>query len=210
MTIKTMMRSAIAGVSLGLASTPAFAAIPVYPNSGTANPELYTFTASSNANLVAYFTGSTGSFTNILGLLVNGVDAGLSTLVSTSSMPGDSFDFGAVNAGDVLTFYIDVNAGEFTWYSDNSLNVDGFTNHVWSTDYAGGDFGIPAGRFVAFEDLDFGGDFNFEDLGFVFTNVDTVTTTAVPEPGTWLLMLVGFAIVGSGMRRRAQVRVSFI
>lgn len=202
MQLTMMIKSAAAACALALGATAASADIPTYPNAGTENQELYTFTAAADANLVAYFTGSTGSFTNILGLIVNGVDLGLSTLDSQSSAPGDSFDFGAVNAGDLLVFYIDVNNGEYKWHSDRALNTD-LTNHVWSTDYAGGDFGIPAGRFVTFEDLPGDGtDFNYDDLGFVFTNVDAVITP-VPEAATWAMMIVGFGIVGAGARRRA-------
>jgi hypothetical protein len=32
---------------------------------------------------------------------------------------------------------------------------------------------------------------------------------AVPEPGTWMLMLLGFGAIGFAMRRRRNVRVSF-
>jgi PEP-CTERM motif len=32
---------------------------------------------------------------------------------------------------------------------------------------------------------------------------------AVPEPGTWMLMLLGFGAIGFSMRRRKNVRVSF-
>lgn len=206
MTLTTFIRSAGAVCALALA-IPAAADIPVYPNQGTENPEIYSFTAAADGDLVAYFTGSTGSFTNVLGLILNGTDLGLSTLDSQVSAPGDSFNFGAVSAGDTLVFYIDVNGGEFRWHSTPALNSD-LANHVWSTDYAGGDFGIPAGRFVTFEDLPADGtDFNYEDLGFVFTNVDAVVTP-VPEPAAWALMVAGFGVVGAAMRRRTTVRVT--
>lgn len=194
-----------------LLSASANAAIPVYPNSGTENTELYSFTAAADGDLVAYFTGSTGSFENVLGLIVNGTDLGLSTLNSLASAPGDTFNFGPVSAGDTLVFYISVEGGLYTWSSDKSLNSDA-TNHVWSTDYAGGDFSIPAGTFVTFEDLPGNGtDFNYEDLGFVFSNVDTVILPGgVPEPAAWALMLAGFGIVGGAVRRRREtVRVTY-
>jgi hypothetical protein len=72
--------------------------------------------------------------------------------------------------------------------------------HIWSTSYAGGDYGIPAGTFVAFEDLLGGGDLNYNDLDFVFTNVGV--SNAVPEPAVWAMMIAGFGLVGYAARRR--------
>lgn len=199
--IKTTAAVAIAGAAF--LSTTAYAAIPVYPNSGTENAELYSFTAAADGDLVAYFTGSTGSFENVLGLIVNGTDLGLSTLNSHLSAPGDVFNFGPVSAGDALVFYINVEEGLYTWASDKSLNTDA-TNHIWSTAYGGGDFSIPEGIFVTFEDLPgTGTDFNYEDLGFVFTNVKTVIIpNGVPEPASWAMLIAGFGMIGSATRRR--------
>lgn len=212
MTIKTMMRSAIAALAVGFAALPASAAVPVYPTPGAENPAIYTFTAAGNGNLVAYFAGVSAAFENILGAKVNGVDRGLSTLNSLASAGGDSYDFGAVALGDLLEFYIHVNPDmsgtpEYVLSSDPLMNADG-VNHVYSEAYAGGDFSIPPGTYVVFEDLYDGGDFNYSDLGFVFTNVETTVTSAVPEPGTWLLMIVGFGAIGFSMRSRTA-RVQF-
>lgn len=55
--------------------------------------------------------------------------------------------------------------------------------------YAGG-----AGRVgYGFPPFEFGGDYGFR------TYVDTA---AVPEPGAWVLMILGFGVLGSAMRRR--------
>lgn len=35
--------------------------------------------------------------------------------------------------------------------------------------------------------------------------LDNISVAAVPEPGTWLMMLIGFGLVGSQMRRRRPV-----
>ncbi len=35
-------------------------------------------------------------------------------------------------------------------------------------------------------------------------------TFAVPEPGTWAMMILGFGVIGLVMRRRTQQRVSFV
>jgi hypothetical protein len=45
-------------------------------------------------------------------------------------------------------------------------------------------------------------------VGSQFTNY-AFRVAAVPEPGTWAMMLVGFGAVGMAMRRRRRVRVVF-
>src|SRR5262249_41101456 len=77
-------------------------AIP-YPAVGTPNTE-YSFTATSDGDIVAYFTGTGAGFDLRLGLEVNGIllNAGLA-LPNHSSAIGQSFDFGPVKAGDSLT-----------------------------------------------------------------------------------------------------------
>lgn len=195
-----MLKTLAFAAAVALSATAAQAAIPAYPTPGVQNPVLYSFTAASTGDLVAYFAGSTASFTEDLGLLVNGVDTGIYGLQNNTTALGASLNFGSVTAGDTLVFFARVfNTGE-TYFSDKSLNLDG-VNHVYSTAYAGGDFGIPAGTFVAFEDLPSGGDFNYNDLTFVFTNV----STTVPEPGSWALLLTGFGLVGVAARRRQAV-----
>ena len=206
-----MKRLAPLALGLGmLTSGQAQAAINLYPDAGTENPALYTFTAASDGPLIAYFAGNHGSYRNLLGVLVNGTDRQIYGLDSLSSAAGDSLSFGDVVAGDLLTFFILVNVSDddegnpvtdLSYYSDKSLNLDGM-NHVYSNAYEGGDFGIPAGTYVAFEDLSRDGDFNYADLDFVFTNV--AVSSGVPEPATWALMLLGFGLVGGTMRRRPQ------
>lgn len=197
-------------LAFAAAATPAQAAIPVYPDGGTENPVLYSFTATATGNLFAYYAGSTASFTNVLGLSVNGGAVQFSTLQSNGSVEGDAYDFGVVTLGDILTFAIDVGGGQYSWFSNKALNSDG-SNHIWSTAYAGGDYGIPAGTFVTFEDLDTneGTDFNYGDIGFVFTNVTPVATNAVPEPATWAMMIVGFGLTGAALRNRRRRTLSF-
>ncbi|QYE33582.1 PEPxxWA-CTERM sorting domain-containing protein (plasmid) [Polymorphobacter sp. PAMC 29334] len=174
--------------------------MPVYPTPGVENPILYTFTAASSDNLSAYFAGSGASYNETLGLLVNGVDTGISGLQNHTTPLGIALSFGDVTAGDALTFLINIQTTGATFYSQKSRNSDG-ANHVYSAPYAGGDYGSPAGTYVAFEDLPKGrSDFNYGDEQFVFTNVGT----PVPEPAAWALMLVGFGVVGAAMRRRVS------
>jgi hypothetical protein len=190
-----------------VSAAPASAAIPIYPNPGSQNNVLYTFTAATSGNVLAYFAGVAGGFTQVLGLRINGVDSGINGLNNQMTAPGTSLDFGPVTAGDLLTFYITDPDSGISIFSDRSLNF-GNVNHVWSTGFSDGDFGIPNGQFIVFEDLVGGGDFNYADHGFVVSNIETLAT-AVPEPASWAMMIAGFGAVGLGMRRRAKVTVSY-
>ena len=62
-----------------------------------------------------------------------------------------------------------------------------FTNEVW----------------LMFDDLAGNPDDNHDDLLIR-------ATFAVPEPGTWMMMILGFGVIGLVMRRRSNHRVSFV
>ena len=190
---KTFLAAAMLAASAG-----AFADAIPYPTPGVENPVTYSFTATADGDLSAFFVGSNASYDETLGLLINGVDSGITGLQNHTTPYGTQLDFGNVTHGDVLTFYINVATTGATYYSDKSLNADGNTNHVYSTAFSGDPGHIPAGTYVAFEDLDHGGDFNYQDEQFVFTN----TSTAVPEPASVTLLLAGLGLMGAAARRR--------
>ncbi|WP_199556259.1 PEPxxWA-CTERM sorting domain-containing protein [Sandaracinobacteroides hominis] len=203
-----MFRKLAIAATLALGVTSAAQAVtPTYPTPGTANVLDYSFTAAATGDIVAYFVGHTAGYTNLLGMSVNGVDTGIWGLNNQTTAPGTSLNFGPVNAGDTLVFKINVtNTGEY-FYSQRSLNGDGIT-HIFSAAYAGGDFGIPAGTYVGFEDLNGGGDLDYDDLRFVFTNVKGVEIGGVPEPTTWAMLIAGFGLVGAAARRRKGIAVT--
>jgi opacity protein-like surface antigen len=200
-----MIKTCVAAAMLVLALATAAKADVVYPNPGTENPTTYTFTSTSNGSLIAYFYGSGASFSESLGLLVNGQDRGIA-LDNHSSTYGQAYKFGNVSVGDTLVFYIDVKTTGYTYYSDIKMNSDG-VNHVYSTAF-NGDGKIPAGTYVGFEDLSLHQtcwtDNNYTDEQFVFT------VTAVPEPSTWAMMILGFAGVSfiTYRRRNSAMRVA--
>jgi hypothetical protein len=185
-----------------------------YPTPGVENPITYTFTAATTGDVVAYYYAQSGAaFDEQLGLLINGVNSGITGLDDHTSSEGDELNFGTVQAGSVLTFYINVNdyvAGqEETYYSNPLLNNDGI-NHVYSTLFSGGvppngSVSIPTGIYVGFEDEsplnDGSSDFNYADEQFVFTDVSMST---IPEPASWLGLLGG--LVGFGLIRARQRR----
>jgi len=203
----TLIRRLLAALAMAagfLAVGSAHAGPIPYPTPGVENPVLYTFTAAADGDITAYFFGSGAGYTNELTMLVNGVGTGIQGLNNHTSAIGDSLVLGSVHAGDAIVFVM-VNlspGGIGPWYSDKSMNSDG-TNHIYSTDYAG-DLVVPAGTYVAFEDLDAraGTDFNYFDETFVFTNV--AVSTNVPEPGSLALLLAaGAAAFGSTRKRKA-------
>lgn len=198
MTVRFVSMLKAAAIFTMLSANVASAAI-VYPGIGSENLQTYSFTAASSGDLVAYFAGSGAALENQLGLLVNGVSTGLVGLNNHTSSIGQSFNFGHVEAGDVLTF-VDFVTEYATWFSDPTLN-GGNDNHVYSRTAAAGEAfaGSPAGTYVAFEDLIFpSSDFNYFDHTFVYA------VAAVPEPSTWAMMILGFAGVGYMTFRRRK------
>jgi hypothetical protein len=211
---RELLGASALSAALGFASGASAGIIP-YPNPGTVNPDVYTFTATSTGEIEAFFVGSNASLDENIGLYVNGVSTGLTGLNNHTSSQGDMVNLGLAHAGDTLTFvmYIPPATGSplpaFTWSSDPTQNSD-LTQHVYSTDVTAGQayVGSPTGTYVGWEDLPHGSsDEDYNDDQYIFVNV----SSTVPEASTWAMMLAGFGgLALAGFRRAQKAGVSAI
>jgi hypothetical protein len=211
--LKKLLGASALSATLAFAGGASAGIIP-YPDSGTINPNVYTFTAANTGDIKAYFVGSDAGDEENIGLYVNGVSTGLTGLNNHTSSQGDMVDLGFAHANDTLTFvmYIPPATGAplpaFTWSSDPTQNSDGI-QHVYATDVTLGQayLGSPAGTYVGWEDLPNGGDLDYNDDQYIFVNV----SSAVPEASTWAMMLAGFGgLAWAGFRRARKAGVSAI
>ncbi len=191
---------------------PSVANVLAYSNIGTPNGETYTFDAIANGDLIGYFVGADAGYEEVISVLVNGAPTGVIGLDNHKTSVGASLNFGPVMAGDVINFVDYVYPGgiganlapvnsTYTWTSTAGLNSDNF-QHIYAKPVAIGEAfaGSPGGMYVGFEDLRHGGDDDYNDIQFLFTNV-----TSAPEASTWIMLGLGFGGLGyGGWRRKAS------
>ncbi|SEF58773.1 DUF4114 domain-containing protein [Nitrosomonas ureae] len=211
--MKNSLRLTVASMALcfGLFSiTHVKAASISYADQGTPVQNSYTFTATTTGYIGAYFQESSAAYTNALSLLVNGVvtpQSSMGVLNNQTSNVGDYVNLGYVNAGDILTFQLKVLDTGDIWNSNSASNADG-VNHIYSTGFSGDTvLGIPAGTYVGFEDVHGGGDFDYNDQAFIFTNISTLAEkhiSPVPEPETYSMLLIGLGLVAFTVHSRKR------
>lgn len=120
-----------------------------------------------------------------------------------------------LKAGQTLAGHVGFEAQDYLPYDDDAyLSVNG-TNLFAASVGTVGDYGASGWRGFSFTAPTAGtytlqlGVRNNLDNGFSsFAVLDDVSTSAVPEPATWAMMLAGFGAVGFALRRRAKVRTA--
>ena len=158
---------------------------PGYTPQGTPSPAAYTFVG-TGADVVATFVGGSAGDTSVLEMSVNGGPYILSTINNQSSGIGETYDFGFVAAGTVITFAILNEDTGSTLSSNAALNADG-DQHVWAFNYTQGTLGftnIDSGLALNFKDVlaAQGSDWDYNDFQVVVTGA--VNQTPLPSSAT--------------------------
>ena len=162
--------------------------IPGWVSSGVANGQFQPGSSSGNFTYFDYIPdGVTVAYTN---------NGSIAQTVAATAIAGHTYvlqaDFGVRHDISNPGFMV-LSVGNGTSLAAGTLPVPG----SWSTFTASytalaGDAG--GAITISFDTLGSQGDFD---------NVRLSDTTAVPEPASWALMIVGFGLVGGAVRRRA-------
>jgi len=186
-------RLLIAGVAIaGLAAARAEAS-PIGPLVVTS-----TELVAAGGQVVVYFAGQSADFDSVLNLIGVGF-GGNPFFPNHATAIGTALNLGSYAAGTVLRFRLDVLTTGFSYFTGPGAgNPDGII-HVAHQAYLAdppGPGAIPLGILVGFEDIFGGGDRDFNDNQFVFTNVvspvvDPRAVASVPEPISMLLIGTG-------------------
>lgn len=144
----------------------------------------------NTGDVTATFLGADAGYDSVLGLV-----GGPSSIFHDHLTPvGTTYDLGSFTGGTTLKFYIDVLSTGFTFYTGAGLDNPDLIPHA-VVDAMGGVTN------VGFEDIYGGGDFDYNDLMFSFTNTKAMAPS-VPEPASWAMLIGGIGVLGAALRRR--------
>lgn len=172
----------------------------------------------SSLDFFGYQTGSTGfTFTSVTWRIVSGLDVNTgATLASGTTSVTNGGLVGYRVTDTTLTntqrpiFQINADipditlgAGNYfvTWALAGTSTSGPFVPPVFGSLGSGNALqAIGPGSFALLQD---GG--SLQSMALPFAINGTLTTSAVPEPTTWAMMIAGFGLVGAGMRRRGTI-----
>ncbi len=137
------------------------------------------------ANVSARPVGSTGNYATVL-------NGGSATFTLPSASAAFGFLIGSLDSYNSLR--LDFSDGSFEVFNGgaitNGLGAEGYVTYDYSQ----------AGKLITSATFTSSGN----SMEF-----DNLAATAVPEPATWALLILGFGLVGGAMRRRTSVKLAF-
>jgi len=150
----------------------------------------------TDGEVIAEFLGHTADYSN--DLYLDSPANGLGIIFNNHvTPPGTTMSLGSFTAGTELVFRIHVNnTGDDFFTGPGSRNIDDLEHAVVDDAYGSGK------TYVGFEDLLRGGDKDYDDLMFAFTNVQGGGGGQVPEPMT--LALVGLGLGATALGRKLR------
>jgi len=183
--MKHVLLGAVAFATVGMV-LPAAAQIVVNPT--TVGQRVI---VASTDDVIARYVSATATLSS--NLFLDGRDG---VIFNNQSTPiGSEVNLGSFAVGTELVFRIETSGGNIFRTGPADRNPDNVFHAAVST--------TNGQTFVGFEDLLGGGDQDYDDLVFAFTNV-AAAPSAVPEPASWAMMLGGFSLVGAGLRSRRR------
>jgi PEP-CTERM motif len=149
----------------------------------------------SGGDIIVTFEGGDAGYNSLIS-----VNGGLQFFPNHATAVGTTYDLGTFAAGTLLSIALDVTSTGTTFFTGPaSGNPDDLPHANVIYDY----LGTPGLTYVGFEDTFGGGDQDYNDHQFAFTNITPVQTVpGVPEPETYALMLAGLGFLGWFARRR--------